>query len=74
MSIDIEQKKKALDAALLQIEKQYGKGAVMKLGDPSVQMNIETIPTGSLSLEDWAESLRAGSLRSTDPSPPVRLQ
>ena len=49
MSIDIEQKKKALDAALLQIEKQYGKGAVMKLGDPSVQMNIETIPTGSLS-------------------------
>ena len=70
MSIDIEQKKKALDAALLQIEKQYGKGAVMKLGDPSVQMNIETIPTGSLSLE----SLRAGSLRSMDPSPPVRLQ
>ena len=51
MSIDIEQKKKALDAAILQIEKQYGKGAVMKLGDPSVQMNIETIPTGSLSLD-----------------------
>ena len=51
MSIDNEQKKKALDAALLQIEKQYGKGAVMKLGDPSVQMNIETIPTGSLSLD-----------------------
>ena len=40
-----------MDAALLQIEKQYGKGAVMKLGDPSVQMNIETIPTGSLSLD-----------------------
>ena len=51
MSIDNEQKKKALDAALLQIEKQYGKGAVMKLGDPSVQMNIKTIPTGSLSLD-----------------------
>ena len=51
MSIDNDQKKKALDAALLQIEKQYGKGAVMKLGDPSVQMNIETIPTGSLSLD-----------------------
>ncbi|MBP3881267.1 MAG: recombinase RecA [Lachnospiraceae bacterium] len=49
--MDIEQKRKALDAALLQIEKQYGKGAVMKLGDPSVQMNIETIPTGSLSLD-----------------------
>ena len=51
MSIDNDQKKRALDAALLQIEKQYGKGAVMKLGDPSVQMNIETIPTGSLSLD-----------------------
>ena len=34
-----------------QIEKQYGKGTVMKLGDPSAQMNIETIPTGSLSLD-----------------------
>ena len=42
---------KALDAALGQIERQYGKGAVMKLGDPSVQMNVETIPTGSLSLD-----------------------
>lgn len=46
-----EEKLKALDAALVQIEKQYGKGAVMKLGDPSVQMNVETIPTGSLSLD-----------------------
>lgn len=45
------EKLKALDAALLQIEKQYGKGAVMKLGDPSAQMNVETIPTGSLSLD-----------------------
>ena len=46
-----EEKLKALDAALLQIEKQYGKGAVMKLGDPASQMNVETIPTGSLSLD-----------------------
>ena len=46
-----EEKLKALDAALAQIEKQYGKGAVMKLGDPSAQMNVETIPTGSLSLD-----------------------
>ena len=46
-----EDKLKALDAALAQIERQYGKGAVMKLGDPSVQMNVETIPTGSLSLD-----------------------
>ena len=44
-------KLKALDAAISQIEKQYGKGAVMKLGDPSAQMNVETIPTGSLSLD-----------------------
>ena len=46
-----EEKLKALDAALVHIEKQYGKGAVMKLGDPSAQMNVETIPTGSLSLD-----------------------
>ena len=51
MSMDQEQKLKALDAALVQIEKQYGKGAVMKLGDPSAQMEVETIPTGSLSLD-----------------------
>ena len=44
-------KQKALDAALGQIEKQFGKGAVMKLGDPASQMNVETIPTGSLSLD-----------------------
>ena len=51
--IDMEKddKLKALDAALSQIEKQYGKGAVMKLGDPTAQMNVETIPTGSLSLD-----------------------
>ena len=46
-----EEKLKALDAAISQIEKQYGKGAIMKLGDPSAQMNVETIPTGSLSLD-----------------------
>lgn len=46
-----DEKLKALDAALSQIERQYGKGAVMKLGDPAAQMNVETIPTGSLSLD-----------------------
>lgn len=46
-----EDKLKALDAALGQIEKQFGKGAVMKLGDSSARMNVETIPTGSLSLD-----------------------
>ena len=46
-----KEKLRALEAAISQIEKQYGKGTVMKLGDPSAQMNIETIPTGSLSLD-----------------------
>jgi recombination protein RecA len=46
-----DDKKKALDAALAQIEKQYGKGSVMKLGDSSANMNIEVVPTGSLSLD-----------------------
>lgn len=46
-----EDKLKALDAAIAQIEKQYGKGYVMKLGDNSANMNVETVPTGSLSLD-----------------------
>ncbi|MDD6194713.1 MAG: recombinase RecA [Lachnospiraceae bacterium] len=46
-----EDKLKALDAAISQIEKQYGKGSVMKLGDTSNQMKVETVPTGSLSLD-----------------------
>ncbi len=46
-----EDKLKALDAALAQIEKQFGKGSVMKLGDTGANMNIETVPTGSLSLD-----------------------
>ena len=46
-----EDKLKALDAAIAQIEKQYGKGSVMKLGDNSANMNVEVVPTGSLSLD-----------------------
>lgn len=46
-----EDKLKALDAAIAQIEKQYGKGSVMKLGDNSAHMNVEAVPTGSLSLD-----------------------
>jgi recombination protein RecA len=46
-----EERLRALDAAVSQIEKAYGKGAVMKLGDEKANMNIETIPTGSLSLD-----------------------
>ena len=46
-----EDKLKALESALAQIEKQYGKTTVMKLGDTNSHMNIETVPTGSLSLD-----------------------
>ena len=46
-----EDKKKALDAALNKIEKDFGKGSVMKLGDQAAHMQVETIPTGSLSLD-----------------------
>lgn len=44
-------KMKALEAALAQIEKQFGKGSVMKLGDKGANMQIETVPTGALSLD-----------------------
>ena len=46
-----EDKLRALDAALSSIERNFGKGAVMKLGDPAAAMSGETIPTGSLSLD-----------------------
>ena len=41
-----DDKLKALDAAITQIEKSYGKGSIMKLGDSGANMNIETTPTG----------------------------
>ncbi|MBQ1901840.1 MAG: recombinase RecA [Lachnospiraceae bacterium] len=46
-----EDKLKALDAAISQIEKQYGRGSIMKLGDESNMMKVETTPTGSISLD-----------------------
>lgn len=46
-----DDKLKALSAAITQIEKSYGKGSIMKLGDSGANMNIETVPTGSLSLD-----------------------
>ena len=46
-----EDKLKALDAAISQIEKQHGKGAIMTLGDSGNKMNVESLPTGSLSLD-----------------------
>lgn len=49
--VDQSEKDKALDAALSQIQKQFGKGAIMKLGDKGAQMNVEAISTGSISLD-----------------------
>ncbi|MGN0346004.1 MAG: recombinase RecA [Lachnospiraceae bacterium] len=46
-----EEKLKALEAAMMQVERQFGKGALMKLGDPASKLNVEAIPTGSLSLD-----------------------
>lgn len=48
---NLEEKEKALDAALSQIQKQFGQGAIMKLGDDKMQLNIEAISTGSISLD-----------------------
>lgn len=44
-------KRAALDMALKQIEKQFGKGSIMKLGEAASTMNVETVPTGSLALD-----------------------
>ncbi len=49
--MDREDKLRALDAAILQIEKSFGKGSVMKLGDSGSHLQVETVPTGSLSLD-----------------------
>ncbi len=45
------EKDKALEAALLQIDKRFGKGSIMSLGDENAQLNVEAIPTGSISLD-----------------------
>src|ERR1700716_2795830 len=47
----MSEKDKALTAALSQIERSYGKGAIMKLGEAAAQKNIDVIPTGSLTLD-----------------------
>lgn len=44
-------KSRALDAAITQIERAYGKGAIMKLGESNEHMHVETVPTGALSLD-----------------------
>ena len=47
----MSEKLKALEAVIGHIEKQHGKGAIMKLGEDSARMNIEAIPTGALALD-----------------------
>lgn len=49
--VNSEDKKKALDAAIAKLEKDFGKGAVMKLGDSAAHVSVETVPTGCLSLD-----------------------
>ncbi|MDR9786312.1 MAG: recombinase RecA [Peptococcaceae bacterium MAG4] len=47
----LSDKQKALDLALMQIERQFGKGSIMKLGEASAKLNVEVIPTGTLALD-----------------------
>src|SRR6266536_939609 len=42
---------RAVDAAILQIEKQFGRGAIMRLGDSGAKLSVEVIPTGSIALD-----------------------
>ncbi len=51
MAVKNDERDKALEAALAQITKQFGKGAVMKMSDDNAHMNIEAISTGSISLD-----------------------
>jgi len=51
MSTDLQNKAKAIDNVLSQIEKQFGKGSIMRLGDESHRMNVESTSTGSLELD-----------------------
>ena len=51
MAVSNTDKDKALDAALLQIQKQFGKGAIMKLGDDNALTDIQAISTGSITLD-----------------------
>jgi recombination protein RecA len=48
----VEEKKKALEAARLQIEKQFGKGALIKMGDNPVGQGIDVVPSGSILLDE----------------------
>lgn len=51
MEVSTVEKQKALEAALFQIEKQFGRGSIMRLGEAAAEQNVEAIPTGSLALD-----------------------
>ena len=51
MGLSTSEKQKALEMAMLQIEKQFGKGSIMKMGEAADRMNIEVIPSGAISLD-----------------------
>ncbi|MDR0570956.1 MAG: recombinase RecA [Clostridiales Family XIII bacterium] len=51
MAVNKDEKEQALEVALAQIKKVFGKGAIMKLGDESARLNIASIPTGSVSID-----------------------
>src|SRR6056297_3137845 len=51
MATDLQNKAKAIDNVLGQIEKQFGKGSIMRLGDETRRMNVESVSTGSLELD-----------------------
>ncbi|HHW11971.1 MAG TPA: recombinase RecA [Firmicutes bacterium] len=47
----VDEKQKALEVAILQIEKQFGKGSIMRMGEADTKMNIDVIPTGAITLD-----------------------
>ncbi len=49
--MSVDEKQKALEVAILQIEKQFGKGSIMKMGEAGAKMNIDVIPTGAITLD-----------------------
>ena len=61
MAVNKNEKEKALEEALAQIQKQFGKGSIMKLGEKGAQMNVEAISTGSISLDLDRKSTRLNS-------------
>jgi recombination protein RecA len=50
---ELDQKSLALDQAIIQIEKQFGKGSIMRLGDDSAKVKVAAIPTGSIELDGY---------------------